>query len=67
MHHAQIALIGSTYPCEQLFTKVIFEKSKTHSKFTDAHLVGTLRLVSTHLQSDIQRLMKQAQHQTALN
>ena len=34
-------------------------------KLTDAHLEGTLRLASTHLQPDIQGLVKQAQHQTA--
>jgi len=64
LHHAQmiIALFGSTYLCEQLFSKVIFAKSKTCSKLTDSHLEGTLRLGSTDLQPDIQGLMKQAQH-----
>jgi len=35
------------------------------NKITDAHLEGTRRLANTHLQLDIQGLMKQAQHQIA--
>jgi len=47
MHHAGmiIALLWSTYLCEQLFTEVIFVNNKTHSKFTDAYLEGTLRRI----------------------
>ena len=64
MRYAQmiIALIGSTYPCEQLFTKVIFAKSKMHSKLTNAHLECAMRLVGTHIQLDVQGLVKKAQH-----
>ena len=57
-------VFGSTYPCEQLSTKVIFAKSKMHNKLTAAHMEGTLRLASAHLQLDIQGLVKQAEHQT---
>jgi len=55
IHHARtiIALFGITYLCEQLFSKVIFAKSKT-----GAHLENTLRLASTYLQPDIQGLVK---------
>ena len=35
-----------------------------HNKLTAAHMEGTLRLVSAHLQLDIQGLVKQAEHQT---
>ena len=63
MRHARmiIALFRSTYLCEQLKWFL----NNTRNKIIDAHLKGTLRLASTHLQPDIQGLVKQAQHQTA--
>ena len=50
------ALSGSTYMCEQLFSKMNIAKCETLTQLSDAHLDGTLRLASrpTQLQPDIQ-------------
>ena len=37
---------GSTYMCEQLFSKMNFAKCKTRTQLNDAHLEGTLRLAN---------------------
>ena len=48
------ALFGSTYMCEQLFSKINFAKCKTRTQLSDAHLEGTLRLDNTQLEPDIE-------------
>ena len=55
VNHARMltALLGSTYMCEQLFSKMNFAKCKTRTQLSDAHLEGTLRPASTQLQRDI--------------
>ena len=39
----KMSLFGSTYICEQLFTKMKHTKSKTRSRLTDCHLENSLR------------------------
>ena len=65
VNHARMltALFGSTYVCEQLFSKMNFTKSKT--QLSGTHLGGTLRLASTQLQPDIHRLVQRRQHPIA--
>ena len=58
------ALFGSTYMCEQLFSKMNFAKCKTRTQLSDAHLDVTLRL-ATQLQPDIHGLVQRLQHQIA--
>ena len=50
VNHARMltSLFGSTYMCEQLFSKMNFAKSKTRTQLNDAHLDGTLRLASRY-------------------
>ena len=50
VNHARMltALFGSTYMCEQLFSKMNFAKSKTRTQLSDKHLDGTLRLPSRY-------------------
>ena len=42
-----IAMFGSTYLCEQLFSLTKFNKSSTRSKLSDEHLQATLRLATS--------------------
>ena len=64
VNHARMltALFGSTYMCEQLFSKMNFAKCKTRTQLSDAHLDVTLRL-ATQLQPDIHGLVQRLQHQ----
>ena len=41
-----MSLFGSTYICEQLFTKMKHTKSKTKSRLTDCHLENSLRVAA---------------------
>lgn len=65
--HAKIiaSLFGSTYVCEQLFSKMNFVKCKTRTQLTDGHLDDALRLARTSLQPDVGRLVAQQQHQVS--
>uniref|UniRef100_H2YR08 HAT C-terminal dimerisation domain-containing protein n=1 Tax=Ciona savignyi TaxID=51511 RepID=H2YR08_CIOSA len=42
----KMSLFGSTYICEQLFTKMKHTKSKTRSRLTDCHLENSLRVAA---------------------
>ena len=59
--HAKIivSLFGSTYVCEQLFSKINFVKCKTRTQLTDGHLDNALRLTGTSLQPDVGHLVAQ--------
>ncbi|XP_055490979.1 general transcription factor II-I repeat domain-containing protein 2A-like [Leucoraja erinacea] len=50
------SMFGSTYMCEQLFSKMKYTKSKLRNRLTDAHLDGILHLASSNLSPDIERL-----------
>ena len=58
-----ICMFGSTYMCEQLFSKMKFAKNKMRSRLTDDHLDGKLRLSTTKINVDIDKLSKNVQHQ----
>ena len=62
--HAKIIaiLFGSTYVCEQLFSKMIFIKCKTRMQLTDGHLDDALRLAGTSLQPDVGQQQHQVSH-----
>ena len=61
-----ISIFGSTYVCEQLLSNMKFTKSKLRTKLTDSHLDGILRLTTSSLKPNIQRLVQnKPQHQTS--
>ena len=60
-----IALMGSTYCCEQFFSRMKNVKTHTKSKLTDEHLTGILRIATSSVPADIDHLCKQKQCQTS--
>ncbi|KAK0137893.1 General transcription factor II-I repeat domain-containing protein 2 [Merluccius polli] len=54
-------VIGSTYICEQTFSRMKQTKNTTRNRLTDKHLHQTLRLATTRLQPDIELLTSQKQ------
>ena len=56
----KMSLFGSTYICEQLFTKM---KSKTRSRLTDCHLENSLRVAASIIAPKIDTLVKKHQAQ----
>ena len=59
----KMSLFGSTYKCEQLFTKMKYAKSKTRSRLTDNHLENNLRVAASSISSNIETLVKKHQAQ----
>ena len=57
------SIFGSTYVCEQLFSKMKFTKNKLRTQLTDSHLDGILRMASSSLEPNIELLSKEKQHQ----
>ena len=54
-------LFGSTYICEQTFSRIKVIKTPVRSRLTDKHLHHCLRLAVTRMESDIQLLINQMQ------
>lgn len=52
------SLFGSTYLCEQLFSRMNIAKSQYRSSLTDDHLQALLRLSTTNLKPDMSRVLK---------
>ena len=59
----KMSLLGSTYICEQLFTKMKHTKSKTRSRLTDCHLENSLRVAASSIAPKIDTLEKKHQAQ----
>ena len=59
----KMSLFGSTYICEQLFTKMKHTKSKTRSRLTDCHLENSLRVAASNTAPKIDTLVKKHQAQ----
>ncbi|VDL89458.1 unnamed protein product [Schistocephalus solidus] len=57
-----IAMFGSTYSCEQLFSQMKFCKNKLHSQLTDNRLNDILLLNSSSLEPDIVSVSKSMQY-----
>ena len=65
-HAKQMACIfGSTYSCEQLFSKMKFTKNKMRTNLTDSHLDDSLRLAHSNLKPNIEKLSKEIQHRAS--
>ena len=52
-----MALFGSTYLCEQFFSKIGFMKSPYRSVMTDEHLENGLRVASTSIKVNLNRVV----------
>ena len=65
-HAKRMATIfGSTYVCEQLFSKMKFTKGKMRTQLTDAHLNGIFRVATSKLKPDISKLTHEKRHQVS--
>ena len=53
-----MALFGSTYAVEQLFSRMKIIKSKQSSVLSDHNLEASFRLASTSIETDFERIMK---------
>jgi hypothetical protein len=52
-------LLGSTYLCEQFFSRMKHVKSKTRTQITDQHLENTLRIATSNIDVNIDELVKE--------
>ena len=59
----KMSLFGSTYMCEQLFTKMKHAKSKTRSRLTNHHLQNNLRVAISSNSPNIETLVENHQAQ----
>ncbi|XP_050700545.1 general transcription factor II-I repeat domain-containing protein 2-like [Eriocheir sinensis] len=57
-----VAMFGSTYCCEELFSKVKYMKSHLHSHLSDRHLNNILLLSTSSIEPDIETLIHGKQH-----
>ena len=58
-----VAMFGSTYCCEQLFSKMKYMKSHLHSQLLGRHLNDILLLSTSSIEPDIETLLHGKQHQ----
>ena len=54
---SKMALFGSTYVCEQFFSKLGFMKSPHRSVLTDEHVENGLRVASTSIKVNLDRMV----------
>lgn len=60
-----MSLFGSTYVCEQLFSKMNFVKNKTRSRLTNVHLENSLKVSTSKIRPDIDKLVKRMHQQSS--
>ena len=53
-----MAFFGSTYLCEQFFSKMGFMKSSYRLVMTDEHLENKLRVASTSIKVNLNRVVQ---------
>ena len=58
---SKMVLFGSTYSCEQFFSKMGFMKSPYRSVLTDEHLDNGLRVASTSIKVNLDKVVKKSQ------
>ena len=56
---SKMALFGSTYLCEQFFSKMGFMKSPYRSVMTDKHLENRFRVPSTSIKIYLSRVVQE--------
>lgn len=59
----RMTLFGSRYKCEQLFSRMKFIKSKTRTRITDSHLENTLRVATSVVSPNIDKLVSNMRSQ----
>jgi hypothetical protein len=57
------SVFGTTYCCEQFFSKLTIAKSRLRSRLTDANLEKQLRVATSSIPANITRLTKEKQFQ----
>lgn len=60
-----MSLFGSTYRCEQLFSKMAFVKNKNRSRITNVRLENSIKLSTSKIRPNIEKLVKEMQHQSS--
>jgi len=55
---SEMALFGSKYLCEQFFSKMGFMKSSYRSILTDEHLGNGLRVTSTSIKVNLDKVIR---------
>lgn len=67
VNHAKkmTSLFGSTYQCEQLFSKLKYTKNNLRTRLTDSNLNNVLLLASTGLTPNIEKLSRDKEHQAS--
>lgn len=60
-----VSLFGSTYLCEQFFSKMKHTKNKYRTMLTDQHLTQQLRVASSSTRPDIERIVREKQYQVS--
>ncbi|CAI6373752.1 unnamed protein product [Macrosiphum euphorbiae] len=58
-----MSLFGSTYNCEHIFSRMKIVKSKNRVRLTDSHLESSLRIASSQIQPNINKLVSEKQCQ----
>ena len=56
-----ISIYGSTYRCEQLFSRMAFVKNKYRSRLTDDHLADILHISASQLEPNYDTILKSVQ------
>ena len=59
------ALFGSTYCCEEFFSKMKLTKSRCRSQLTDEHLTSQLGVAATSVKADVNKLCKNLKFQVS--
>ena len=64
-NHARkmISLFGSTYCCEQFFSKMKLFKTKCRNQLTDEHLTSQLRIATSSVKADIGKICGSRRYQ----
>ena len=66
VHAKKIACsFGSSYVCEQLYSKMKFTKNSLRNRITGSRLHDVLRITTSCLKPDMASLAKERQHQTS--
>ncbi|XP_067936955.1 EPM2A-interacting protein 1-like [Watersipora subatra] len=60
-----VSLFGSTYLCEQFFSRMKHTKSKYRTGLTDEHLAQQLRVSFSDTKPDLDRIVREKQYQVA--
>ncbi|CAI6366273.1 unnamed protein product [Macrosiphum euphorbiae] len=58
-----MSLFGSTYTCEHIFSRMKIVKSKNRVRLTHSHLESSLRIASSQIQPNINKLVSEKQCQ----